>query len=82
MLFVVCAVILLASLVFLVYQGRSAKNKESVSARILVNHFQMLALLSAVGTAWAEPLQTFLIISGVATFVDSNYLGKASVGPL
>jgi hypothetical protein len=30
----------------MVIQGRNAKNKESVSVKILLNHVQMLALLS------------------------------------
>ena len=40
------SVLTISFMVYLVYQGRSPKNKESVSSRILVNHLQMLALLS------------------------------------
>jgi uncharacterized integral membrane protein len=40
------ALIALVILIFLVYQGRTPKNKESVSMKILLNHIQMLALLS------------------------------------
>ncbi len=46
--FVLSACLLLAVILlsFMVIQGRNAKNKESVSVKILLNHVQMLALLS------------------------------------
>jgi hypothetical protein len=72
-------------LIFLVIQGRTPKNKESVSSKILLNHVQMLALLSgifpplrirnphaAVGAAWTDPFLGLLTVGGVGTLVDSR----------
>eukprot|EP01114_Cavostelium_apophysatum_P016006 TRINITY_DN4487_c0_g2_i2.p1 TRINITY_DN4487_c0_g2~~TRINITY_DN4487_c0_g2_i2.p1 ORF type:complete len:1122 (-),score=253.37 TRINITY_DN4487_c0_g2_i2:85-3450(-) len=71
-IFTLCGLVILAFLVFMIYQGRGPKNKESVSARILLNHIQMLALLSAVGGVWADPFQTLLLIGGATSFVDTE----------
>ena len=38
----------------MVVQGGTEKNKEAVSTKILLNHIQFLALLSAVGAAWTD----------------------------
>lgn len=43
-----CLLIAVILLSFMVIQGRNAKNKESVSVKILLNHVQMLALLSGI----------------------------------
>ena len=43
-----CFFVILIMLIFLVIQGRTPKNKESVSSKILLNHIQMLALLSGI----------------------------------
>jgi hypothetical protein len=67
-----CLVVILVVLVFLVIQGKTSKNKEAVSSKILLNHIQMLALLSSVATAWLDPFQTLLSIGGVATLMDSR----------
>jgi len=71
---VACGLIALALLVFLVYQGRTPKNKESVSTKILLNHIQMLALLSALGSLWTQPFNQVLYIGGIASFIDNNFV--------
>ncbi len=38
--------IILGVMIFMVIQGKTPKNKEAVSSKILLNHIQMLALLS------------------------------------
>jgi len=70
----ICALVILSILIFLVIQGRTAKNKESVSTKILLNHVQMLALLSTLGAVWTEPFFSVLLVGGVATFVDNRVI--------
>eukprot|EP01119_Soliformovum_irregulare_P011749 TRINITY_DN2976_c2_g1_i1.p1 TRINITY_DN2976_c2_g1~~TRINITY_DN2976_c2_g1_i1.p1 ORF type:complete len:1897 (-),score=487.17 TRINITY_DN2976_c2_g1_i1:31-5721(-) len=73
-LIAVATIVILSILIFLVIQGRTAKNKEAVSTKILLNHIQMLALLSAVNAAWSNPFQTILLIGGVSTLINSGGL--------
>jgi hypothetical protein len=58
-----CGLIVLIMLIFMVIQGKTAKNKEAVSTKILLNHIQMLALLSAVSANWSEVLSHLLSLS-------------------
>jgi hypothetical protein len=81
-IFVLALALILLLLMFLVYQGRTPKNKETVSAKILLNHIQMLALLSAVGAAWTDPFQTLLLIGGVTSFVDSKIIATDCAFPV
>eukprot|EP01113_Clastostelium_recurvatum_P014143 TRINITY_DN1765_c0_g1_i2.p1 TRINITY_DN1765_c0_g1~~TRINITY_DN1765_c0_g1_i2.p1 ORF type:complete len:964 (+),score=147.57 TRINITY_DN1765_c0_g1_i2:363-3254(+) len=71
---IVALLAMLCFLVYLVIAGKRAKNKDAVSMKILLNHLQVLSMLSAVGALWAEPFEGVLRASGVFSFFDMRLI--------
>lgn len=74
---VIALLVLVVFFVFLVVQGRKEKNKDATSLRILLNHIQMLALLS--GTIYF--FKPFLFLNYTNAFYILKAIGTSWTDP-